>query len=300
MVILIDSREQAPYRFDGEASEVGTLPSGDYSIRGMEELVAIERKELSDFLACCGRERDRFKRELVRLRGYRCKAVVIEATLAQILDGTPPANTPPVRIVRPPGSTWSYSNGGYLVLQQMLQDVTGQDFPTLMDDLVLTPLGMEHSTFLQPLPADLEALAAVGHHEDGEPLPDRWHIQPELAAAGLWTTPSDLASFALGVHASANRSPEALLSARSASDLTTQRFINFSLGLLVRRSGKHAWFTHNGGNEGYRGLVYCYLTAGEGAVVMANGDAGLALASEIMNSIALEYDWPDFIPEEFW
>jgi len=230
--------------------------------------------------------------------GYEPRVALPTST--QILDGAAPANTPPIRIVRPPGSTWAYSGGGYLVLQQVIQDVTGQDFSTLMDSLVLTPLGMEHSTFQQPLPANLESRAAVGHGNDGKPLPGRWRIQPELAAAGLWTTASDLARFALAVHAAANQSPEALLSASSAAALTTQRFINFSLGLLIRRNGEHVWFTHNGGNEGYRCLMYAYLTSGEGAVVMTNADAGMALASEIINSIALEYGWPGFIPEEFW
>ncbi len=219
-------------------------------------------------------------------------------TPTQILDGTGPANTPPIRIVQPPGSTWAYSGGGYFVLQQVLQDVTGQDFPRLMDSLVLTPLGMEHSTFRQPLPANLETHAAVGHGDDGQAPAGRWHVYPELAAAGLWTTASNLARFALAVHAAATRSPQALLSTQSAAALTTPQFGSFSLGLLVRRNGEHVWFTHNGGNEGYRALMYAYLTTAEGAVVMTNSDAGMALASEIINSIALEYGWPGFIPEE--
>ena len=221
-------------------------------------------------------------------------------TLAQILDGVPPALTPPVRITQRPGSTWTYSNGGYLVLQQVLEDVTSRAFSTLMDSLVLAPLGMEHSTFQQPLPARQEAVAAVGHDQEGVPLPDRWRIQPELAAAGLWTTASDLARFALAVRTAGRQSADALLAAPTAVALTTPRFTNFSLGLLIRRNGGHAWFTLNGGNEGYRCLMYVYLTAGVGAVVMTNADAGLALASEIINSIALEYRWPSFIPEEFW
>lgn len=228
--------------------------------------------------------------------GYTAGATV--PTLTQILDGASPANTPAIRVVRPPGSTWAYSGGGYLVLQQVLQDVSSQDFPSLMNNLVLTPLGMEHSTFQQPLPPDLELLAAVGHNDDGEVLPDRWHVYPELAAAGLWTTASDLARFALAVQSAATQSPQALLSAQSAVALTRPRFGSFSLGLLVRSNGEHAWFTHNGGNEGYRALMYAYLTTSEGAVVMTNSDAGMALASEIINAISLEYDWPGFIPEE--
>ena len=228
--------------------------------------------------------------------GYAPRAAI--PTLTQILEGAAPANTPAIRIVQPPGSTWAYSGGGYLVLQQVLQDVTGHGFPKLMDSLVLTPLGMEHSTFQQPLPANLEGRAAVGHGDGGEVLPSRWHIYPELAAAGLWTTASDLARFALGVQSAAHRSPKALLSTQSATALTTPQFGSFSLGLLVRRNGEHGWFTHNGGNEGYRALMYVYLTTAEGAVVMTNSDAGMALAREIINSIALEYGWPGFVPEE--
>jgi CubicO group peptidase (beta-lactamase class C family) len=180
----------------------------------------------------------------------------------------------------------------------VLQDATGRGFAGLMDSLVLTPAGMAHSTFQQPLLGAMDADAAVGHRDDGKALPGRWHVYPELAAAGLWTTSSDLARFALAIQAAASGSPGALLSARRTADLTTPRFGSFSLGLLVRRNRDHSWFTLNGGNEGYRALMYAYLTDGEGAVVMTNSDAGMALASEIINSIALEYQWPGFIPEE--
>ncbi len=228
--------------------------------------------------------------------GY--KPGVVIPTVTQILDGAAPANTPPIRIMQPPGSTWAYSGGGYLVLQQALEDVTGQDFPRLMDSLVFRPLGMTHSTFQQPLPANLENHAAVGYGDGGGALPGRWNVYPELAAAGLWTTASDLARFALALHAAANDSPQTLLSPQSAAALTTPQFGSFSLGLLVRRNGEHRWFTHNGGNEGYRALMYAYLTTAEGAVVMTNSDSGMALANEIISSIALEYRWPGFIPEE--
>lgn len=83
--IIIDSREQTPWDFtNGPECERGTLSTGDYSIKGLEDYIAIERKELEDFIACCGRQRDRFKRELERLRGYWVKAVVIEGTMHQI------------------------------------------------------------------------------------------------------------------------------------------------------------------------------------------------------------------------
>jgi len=85
--IIIDSREQAPLRFE-QATKSGTLVAGDYSLAGLEELAAIERKSLPDLVACCcATNRDRFKRELHRLQSYRCRAVVIEAPLSDALKG---------------------------------------------------------------------------------------------------------------------------------------------------------------------------------------------------------------------
>ena len=83
--ILIDSREQTPWSFPDYDIEITSLSSGDYSIKGFEDFIAIERKTLPDFIACCGRERERFKRELSRLRGYWVKAVVIEGSMEQII-----------------------------------------------------------------------------------------------------------------------------------------------------------------------------------------------------------------------
>ncbi len=84
--IIIDTREQAPLRFsDAVEVEVATLPTGDYSIAGATELVAIERKSLPDLVACCGPERERFLDCCRRLRDYRLRAVVVEAALDDVL-----------------------------------------------------------------------------------------------------------------------------------------------------------------------------------------------------------------------
>ena len=86
--ILIDSREQTPLEFPGYETEGASLTAGDYSLYGLKELVAIERKALPDLVRCCtNSERDRFKRELHRLQAYRCKGVVIEACFQDALQG---------------------------------------------------------------------------------------------------------------------------------------------------------------------------------------------------------------------
>ena len=113
-------------------------------------------------------------------------------TVVQILDGAKPANTKPIRVDFVPGSQWRYSGGGYTVMQQMIVDVTGAPFPRFMREAVLGPLAMKDSTFEQPLPAGTAKQTASGHVGDRSPVKGRWHIYPEMAAAGLWTTPSDL------------------------------------------------------------------------------------------------------------
>lgn len=228
--------------------------------------------------------------------GYPPDAAV--PSLIQILDGEAPANTAPIRIVAPPGENWAYSGGGYLVLQQVLQDVVGQDFATLMDELVLTPIGMDQSSFRQLLPENPGIKIADGHYGDGTAVAGRWHIYPELAAAGLWTTATDLARFALAIQAAAKGGPKTLLTSESAVALTMPQSGGFSHGLFIRRNGEQAWFTHSGANEGFRALMYAYLTAGEGAVVMTNSDNGMDLAHEIIAGIAHRYRWPGFIPEQ--
>jgi len=82
MTIIVDSREQLPYEFEGA---IRKAPTGDYSVVGFENQIALERKALNDFLACVGRERDRFERELERMRTIPFAALVLEASLADVL-----------------------------------------------------------------------------------------------------------------------------------------------------------------------------------------------------------------------
>src|SRR5207244_12555644 len=118
-------------------------------------------------------------------------------SLVEVLDGK--GNTPPVRVSTIPGLQFSYSGGGYCVLQQLLVDVTGSSFPELALELVLGPLAMADSTYEQPLPEHRWPEAASGHRQGGKPVAESWHVYPEQAAAGLWTTPSDLARFLIAV-----------------------------------------------------------------------------------------------------
>lgn len=212
-------------------------------------------------------------------------------TLLQVLNGTAPANTEPVRVVSPPGRTWRYSGGGYTVLQQMMTNLSGQAFETFMQSHVLKPMGMAASRFNQPADAVTLAHAAFPHDSAGHPYVGGPFTYPELAAAGMWTTPSDLARFALGVQASATGTG-GLLDRQHAQKMLTPVLNGYALGFEMAGSGAATSFAHGGSNQGYQNYLFGYVDSGRGAVVMTNGDAGDEVARATMRSIASEYGWP--------
>ncbi len=222
-------------------------------------------------------------------------------TLVQVLNGTPPANTPPVRVDTLPGTQFRYSGGGTSIVQQLMMDVTGEPFPDLMRALVLDPLGMTASGYLQPLPESRRHEAATGHWTGGGPVAGQWHVYPEMAAAGLWTTPSDLARFAIGMQRAAAGEPGGILSAHMVRDALTPQIVretggHLGLGFMLSGAEESRRFGHSGGNEGFRCLLTAYQDGGFGAVVMTNSDEGMPLIEELFSAIAREFDWPGYFP----
>ncbi len=219
-------------------------------------------------------------------------------TLVQVLEGVSPSNTAPTRVDIVPGGRWRYAGGGFSVMQQLLIDVTGQPFPELMRETVLRQAGMSDSTYEQPLGAQWRTRAAAGHDARGTVIEGRSHTYPEMAAAGLWTTPSDLARFAIELQQAAAGRSNRLLSSAMAKRMLTPGIGDWGLGLQVRGSGQTTRFSHGGANAGFRATLVAYAEAGRGAVVLTNSDSGGALAEEILRGIAREYGWPDYAPRE--
>jgi len=216
----------------------------------------------------------------------------------QILKGEPPANTPPVRADRVPGTLWRYSGGGITVMQQLVQDVTLEPFPEFMQRAVLRPLGMTASTFEQPLPDALAARAATGYRSTGNAVAGRFHTYPELAAAGLWTTPSDLARWIMAVQSTFAAKSQRVLSPLLVTQMLRTGLGGWGLGVGLRAAGGEGIFEHGGANEGFRGQFFGFMQRGEGAVVMTNSDAGDRLVAEIMQALARAYRWPGFTAHE--
>jgi CubicO group peptidase (beta-lactamase class C family) len=218
--------------------------------------------------------------------GYAAGAPV--PTLIELLNGAKPANTAKIVVDLTPGTRWRYSGGGYEVMQQLAIDVSGKPFPQLARELVLDPLGMKRSTFEQPLPARLAADAASAHRGSGEMIAGRWHTYPEMTAAGLWTTPSDLARIAIDL-----QSARGLLKPATRNEMLTKVLGDYGLGLGLGETEGQKSFSHGGSNAGFRCSMFAYRDLGKGAIVMTNGDRGAQLAGEIMRAIAAEYGWVD-------
>ena len=219
-------------------------------------------------------------------------------SVKQVLDGVKPANTPPVKVDIEIGSRFRYSGGGYAVLQLLLSDVLGRPFPHIARDAVLIKLDMNQSTFEQPLPQALAGAAASGHRPNGTVLPGKWHSYPEMAAAGLWTTPTDLARFALEIMLAEQGKSDRLLSSAMVELMLTPVKENYGLGFIVKGSGPDLQFSHSGGNEGFRCYLVGYPRRGQGAVIMTNNDFGGDFLPELLRSLSAEYGWPDFKPVE--
>ena len=208
-----------------------------------------------------------------------------------MLDGA--GNTAPVRVDVVPGSLGRYSGGGYTVMQLLVTDVTGNPFPQYMSEAVLGPIGMSSSTFQQPLPADRALQTASGYLADRSAVSGKWHVYPEMAAAGLWTTPTDLARFAIEIQQSlAGKSNKVISQAMTRLQLTV-RMNDYGLGLALSGTGAARTFGHNGRDQGFDALMLAFAETGQGLVVMINANDNSGMMNRIVEAVARKYKWPE-------
>jgi CubicO group peptidase (beta-lactamase class C family) len=223
-------------------------------------------------------------------------------TIQQLLEAQPPADDGrPTRVTRVPGTAYNYSNHGYGVVQLLMTDVAHQPFSDLMQETVLDPLGMTSSTFEQPLPEELRDRATTEHYVNGRPFEGKRHHFPLLAAGGLWTTPSDLARFAIEIMRARDGESDLLLSQEMANEMLTPQIKvddsslkdAYGLGFDLAEDGREFRFMHTGGTWGSTCLLWVYPETGQGAVIMTNSASGEgAIRLEILLSLAAEYGWP--------
>ena len=214
-------------------------------------------------------------------------------SIPQILDGVqPPSNLRAVRLERPPLTGYKYSGGGVEIEQLALMDAIGKPFAEIAREWVLDPIGMTHSTFEQPLPSNRQKSAARAHDRDGGRMGDPWHVYPEQAAAGLWTTPTDLARFAIEVQLSLLGKSNRVLSQTTVREMVTPVGVGpFAVGFEMSKEGEGWYFKHGGSNWGFQCNLIAHRVNGYGAAIMTNSDSGGALIQQLLKLIQREYSW---------
>jgi CubicO group peptidase (beta-lactamase class C family) len=212
----------------------------------------------------------------------------------QVLSGSSPANNPPVTVDTVPGSAWRYSGGGYVLLQQLVEDATGEAFVDILQDALLTPAGMTCSRLVQPLPSALWENAARGHAADGAPLPGGAMTFPELAPAGLWSTPSDMARMAIALNAEHSGRADRLMGQALARQMLTIQSGDWGRGVDLTALPGELSFSHVGTNPGYQAYLIYAPGRRQGLALMTNGASQSGFFLEIVMAVAREYGWPGF------
>jgi CubicO group peptidase (beta-lactamase class C family) len=232
--------------------------------------------------------------------GYRRGAAV--PSLLEVLSGAHPANAPGARVDMVPGIQFRYSGVGTTLIQLLMEEVTGMSTTDILTELVLEPLDMRASSFVQDLDDDERA---HGHLADGKPVPGGWRVQPEQCAAGLWTTPADYLRFMnciqraragdIDVPITTSMARELLTPVArlpSGRDMTGMSHIGLGF-FIATRDGSATWFGHTGSNVGFVCASLASASDQRGAVVMLNSDNGTPAAKLLLQSMIRTRQWTD-------
>ena len=228
--------------------------------------------------------------------GYeKCDSI---PSIVQILNGEGPANSEAIRSQAVPGTKVEYSGGGIEISQLIVMDITHEPYDKYEWDEVLKPLSMTNSFFTQPPPKNKTAFLASGYDANGKEINGKYHIYPELAAAGLWTNPVDLSKFIIETQLSyEGKSSKVLSPAMTKEMITPFKGSHAGLGVFIDSIGNRTYFQHGGSNEGFKSQYFASLKGGDGVVIMVNSDQD-AILREVINSVAEAYNWKGFYKPE--
>ena len=203
-------------------------------------------------------------------------------TIMEILKGQDPANNLPLAQTCEPGTQWSYSGGGYMLAQKVIEDITQKSTEDIISEEIFLPFGLQHSTFKNPSDDSMDNYAK-GIDMFNQCIPGGYCIMPETAAAGLWTTPTDITKFGMELmKACFGRSD--VFEQESISEMLKQGLpdTGYGMGLYVPKSeNENKLFKHTGANWGYRTSMSFHGKEGRGYVAMLNSEIAEPMIDEI-------------------
>jgi len=210
-------------------------------------------------------------------------------TIVQALNGQAPAINEPVRVTWYPGK-YVYSAGGYSILEMLLMDTEKKTYPAIMEQTVLAPLQMEHSTFDYHLPG---REFASGHLKKNAVMDGKYMVIYPFSFGGLWSTPADLARFLAEVQLSLKGEPDHILDQQHTRLMLTPVANNsgsqYALGFTIAKRGPVNFFGHDGHNYGYISSMLASLEGGYGMVIMTNSENGWKAVNKIKKLVGRKY-----------
>ncbi|MEO0570685.1 MAG: serine hydrolase domain-containing protein [Bacteroidota bacterium] len=224
--------------------------------------------------------------------GYSPKDNIPSAV--QILKNEYPAKTKKSLAIKTvPGQVERYSGAGYVIIQVLIEDISGNPFSQYVQEHILDPFGMVHTTYDNNPDTNLGSAIASGHLANGKSLKNKkYNIYPEKAAAGPWTTAEDLARLLIGIQKMIHGENTTFINRDLIDEFLSPQINHKGLGVNLKGLEKPVAFWHAGQNLGYTGLLYGLMEQGNVAVILLNSDGGEILAQEFITSVAHEYNWP--------
>jgi CubicO group peptidase (beta-lactamase class C family) len=231
-------------------------------------------------------------------------------SIVEILSGAKISETRPVVVNSEPNARFQYSGGGSIIAQLALMDVSKKSFSDLTQELIFDKLGMTNSTFEQPIPGKFTDQSSWAYSSASwfKGMP---YVYPQQAAAGLYTTPTDLAKFFIDIQKSYLGKGKILKQTTTKQMLSAQQNVSdgsykeqIGIGpFLIQRTDNNdlngVYFEFTGVNAGFLAYGIASVTNGNGAIIMLNsGDDVNGLGKEIRRAIAKTYDWTNFLPTE--
>ncbi len=210
-------------------------------------------------------------------------------SIDQVLNGK--GNTAAIMVDTVPGSIWRYSGGGYTIAEKLVEDQSGLPLEQFILSEILLPIGMVHSTYMQPLNKELHHNVSAAYNSRGEMVDGLWHNYPERAAAGLWTTPSDLSKYCIEIQDILSKKKNGVLSYEIVVQMLTKYQNGWGLGPSLQGENDSLIFQHGGKNAGFTNNMIAFAHQGNAVIVMTNGDNGNLLIREILRAVSTYYQW---------
>lgn len=217
-------------------------------------------------------------------------------TITQVLNGQ--GNTPAIVVDTIPGSIWRYSGGGYTVMEKIVEDVSGMPLEEYMEKYILSAMNMTNSTYEQPLGDAYLNNVSAAYNSQGELVTGLYNNYPEQAAAGLWTTPTELAKYCIEIQQIMAGKEDGVLKKSTVQAMLTKHMNDWGLGPSLRWAKDSLMFGHGGKNQGFSNTFFAFAKRGQAVIVMTNADQGTSLMREIVMGVSDYYNWDFSKPRE--